>query len=224
MITTRSRTFGPRAMFCGLVIAGLLPALSASANTMEERLRAELRSTVQSLQTLQSQQARTEAALRAAEAERDAAQQETARLRAQLERASQSTENLRRNASAQLEARNDQLAQFRGAYDELLEIARAKEAQRVSLETALGQRDGQLTLCMEKNDQLYETGQRVLKAYEDISLGDVLRTRQPFAAAARVRFDDIAQRYGDELYQGRFDPQMPLPAAGADQASATPIH
>ncbi|KAF0806106.1 hypothetical protein A167_03309 [Alcanivorax sp. S71-1-4] len=223
MITTSPRTTGLRALLCGLVMAGLVPAMSASANTLEERLRAELRSTAQSLQTLQSQQARTEAALRTAETERDAAQQEVTRLRAQLERASQSTESLRRNASAQLEARNDQLAQFRGAYDELLEIARTKEAQRMSLEAALGQRDGQLTLCMEKNDQLYDTGQRVLNAYEDISLGDVLRTRQPFAAAARVRFDEIAQRYGDELYQGRFDPQMQPPAVTADQASATAL-
>ena len=224
MITTPIRPTRLQALLCGLVMAGLLPAMSASANTLEERLRAELRSTAQSLQTLQSQQVRTEAALRAAETERDAAQQEAARLLAQLERANHSSENLRRNASAQLEARNDQLTQFRGAYDELLEIARSKEAQRMSLEAALNQRDGQLTLCMEKNDQLYETGQRVLKAYEDISVGDVLRTRQPFAAAARVRFDEIAQRYGDELYQGRFDPHMQPAAVTADQASATPLH
>ncbi|MCJ9714093.1 DNA repair protein, partial [Bordetella hinzii] len=66
-----------------VLIAGL--AAPASAQSMEERLRAQLRTTTQQLQQLQSQQAQTNAARAAAEAQRDTAQKEVQRLGALLE-------------------------------------------------------------------------------------------------------------------------------------------
>ena len=48
--------------------------MPAHAESMEERLRAQLRSTTQQLQQLQSEQAQVNAAKAAAEAQRDAAQ------------------------------------------------------------------------------------------------------------------------------------------------------
>lgn len=202
-----------------------LPAMAA-ANSLEERLRAQLRATAQELQTLQGQYSRAEAARVAAESQQEAAQREIARLRSQLERATQSGEQLRQNATRQIEARNDQLAQFRGAYEELLEIARGKEAERLALQNTLGAREQQLVMCSEKNAQLYDAARDVLAAYEAVTVRDVLRTRQPFAAAARVRFDNLVQQHGDALYEGRFDPRMQPQAAGqsAPDAGASDGH
>ena len=59
-------------------------------------------------------------------------------------------------------------------------------------------------------------GQEILKAYETVDLGSVLASRQPFAAQSRVKFEQIAQQYGDKLYEGKFDVRAvnaPAPAA-----------
>src|SRR6478735_8528603 len=59
-----------------LCAAGLSIGSAAQAESMEERLRAQLRSTTQQLQQLQSEQAQINAAKTAAETQRDAAQKE----------------------------------------------------------------------------------------------------------------------------------------------------
>ena len=64
-------------------------------------------------------------------------------------------------------------------------------------------------------------GQEVLRAYETMDMGSVFAARQPFAAQSRVKFEQIAQQYGDKLYEGRFDARAvnaPKPA----EAAATP--
>lgn len=69
----RGRRFAAAVALCA---AGLSLAGGAQAESMEERLRAQLRSTTQQLQQLQSEQAQVNAAKAAAEAQRDAAQKE----------------------------------------------------------------------------------------------------------------------------------------------------
>ncbi|MCY1561968.1 hypothetical protein D9M68_992960 [compost metagenome] len=66
-------------------------------------------------------------------------------------------------------------------------------------------------------------GQEVLRAYETVDLGSVLASRQPFAAQSRVKFEQIAQQYGDKLYEGKFDVRAvnaPAPATAAPAAPA----
>ena len=48
---------------------------------------------------------------------------------------------------------------------------------------------------------------RRLDAYENVGIGTVIASRQPFAAKARVKYEQIAQEYGDKLYEGKFDPR-----------------
>ncbi len=68
--------------------------------------------------------------------------------------------------------------------------------------------------CEAKNAQLYAVGQEILRAYETVDLGTVMISRQPFAAQSRVKFEQIAQAYGDKLYEGRY-------VAGAAPAAAS---
>ena len=50
-----------------------------------------------------------------------------------------------------------------------------------------------------------------LTAYENIDVAEVMKIRQPFAGSARVKFDELAQGFGDELYKTQFDaPQAAL--------------
>ncbi|WP_085708246.1 MULTISPECIES: DNA repair protein [unclassified Pseudomonas] len=197
---------------------GLIVASGASAEGMEERLRTQLRSTTQQLQTLQSQQAQASAAQLAAQNEAKAAQAQIKQLTAELAKAKGLAEqlagqqqSLHSQAQAQVAASNEQTGKFKKAYDELLVMARAKEAERSKLQAQLAERDTQVQQCSVKNQQMYGVAKQILTAYENIDVAEVMKIRQPFAGSARVKFDELAQGFGDDLYKTQFDaPQAAL--------------
>lgn len=197
---------------------GMLIATGASAEGMEERLRTQLRSTTQQLQALQSQQAQASAAQLAAQNEAKAAQAQIKQLTAELARAKGVAEQLagqqqsvHSQAQAQVAASTEQTGKFKKAYDDLLVMARAKEAERSKLQAQLAERDTQVQQCSVKNQQMYGVAKQILTAYENIDVAEVMKIRQPFAGSARVKFDELAQGFGDELYKTQFDaPQAAL--------------
>ncbi|MFJ2319154.1 DNA repair protein [Pseudomonas sp. NPDC087817] len=197
---------------------GMLIATGASAEGMEERLRTQLRSTTQQLQALQSQQAQASAAQLAAQNEAKAAQAQIRQLSAELAKAKGVAEqlagqqqSLHSQAQAQVAASNEQTGKFKKAYDELLVMARAKEAERSKLQAQLAERDTQVQQCSVKNQQMYGVAKQILSAYENIDVAEVMKIRQPFAGSARVKFDELAQGFGDDLYKTQFDaPQAAL--------------
>jgi uncharacterized protein (DUF3084 family) len=198
-----------------------------AADSLEDRLRAQLRSTTEQLQALQTQQAQVNAAKMAAESQRDAAQAETKKLRDDLAKATgqatqlaEQQDKIENAARGQLAEAGAQLGKYKQAYDELLKLARAKEAERATVQTSLGQRDAQLAMCTNKNKEIYAAGKEILTAYEGLGSGDLFKIRQPFSESARVKFDQSAQDYGDKLYNGQYDPRMPVPGAKAAAAPA----
>ncbi|MCR8931165.1 MULTISPECIES: DNA repair protein [Pseudomonas] len=191
---------------------GLLIATGANAEGMEERLRTQLRSTTQQLQALQSQQAQASAAQLAAQNEAKAAQAQIKQLTAELAKAQGLAEqlagqqqSLHSQAQAQVAASVEQTGKFKKAYDDLLVMARGKEAERAKLEAQLTERDTQVQQCSAKNQQMYGVAKQILTAYENIDVAEVMKIRQPFAGSARVKFDELAQGFGDELYKTQFD-------------------
>ncbi|MDH0339578.1 DNA repair protein [Metapseudomonas otitidis] len=204
-MNTRSRS----ALALGLA---LLASSGAHAEGMEERLRTQLRSTTQQLQALQSEQAQAAAARSAAESQLSTAQAQIKRLEAELAKARQQNEQLagqqaalHEAAQAQVAASNEQVGKFKQAYEELLTRARGVEAARVQLTGDLAARDEQLQQCTTRNHEMYQVAREVLDAYERIDVADVVKLRQPFASRARVKFEELAQSYGDRLYDTQFD-------------------
>ena len=195
-----------------LFALGALVAQGASAEGMEERLRTQLRSTTQQLQALQSQQAQASAAQLAAQNEAKAAQAQIKQLTAELAKAKGLAEqlagqqqSLHSQAQAHVAASAEQTGKFKKAYDELLVLARGKEAERSKLQAQLAERDTQVQQCSAKNQQMYGVAKQILTAYENIDVAEVMKIRQPFAGSARVKFDELAQGFGDELYKTQFD-------------------
>ncbi|OJT49696.1 DNA repair protein [Pseudomonas moraviensis] len=191
---------------------GLLIATGANGEGMEERLRTQLRSTTQQLQALQSQLAQASAAQLAAQNEAKAAQAQIKQLTAELAKAKGLAEqlagqqqSLHSQAQAQVAASAEQTGKFKKAYDELLVLARGKEAERAKLQAQLAERDTQVQQCSAKNQQMYGVAKQILTAYENIDVAEVMKIRQPFAGSARVKFDELAQGFGDELYKTQFD-------------------
>ena len=202
-----------------LLLLSLLAAGTAQAQkgqSMEERLRAELRNV-----TAQLQQTRGElemlkakgvpaakAAPAAVEPASDGLKKELARSQSQLaqERAQREklSEQQQRSTAAAQEAAAS-LAQYRQASEKLTATGKQLEAERARLDGEVTAQRGALARCESKNAQLYAAGQDILQAYEGLGVLDVMKARQPFAAQSRVKLEQIAQQYGDQLYQGRFD-------------------
>ena len=209
------------------LLAGGAQAQGQKGQSMEERLRAELRNV-----TAQLQQTRGElemlkakgapvakAVPAAAEPASDGWKKELARSQSQLaqERAQREKlgEQQQRSTAAAQEAAAS-LAQYRQASERLAATGKQQEAERARLDGEVTAQRGALARCESKNAQLYAAGQEILQAYESLNVLDVMKARQPFAAQSRVKLEQIAQQYGDQLYQGRFDArQTETPAAPA---------
>lgn len=227
----------------------LLASLAAMAGTthaqqppggqsMEERLRAQLRATTTQLQQVQNELAALKAGQQQpamaqaapAKPELDVLKKELSQTQAQLaaerqarEAASAGSQQLRQQAQAASDKATAQVAQYRNAYDELLKMARTSEAERQRLATEAATHRTAITQCEAKNAQLYAVGQEILGAYETMDVGTVLASRQPFAAQSRVKYEQIAQQYGDRLYESKFDVRAvaaPAPAAAASAPAA----
>lgn len=226
----------------------LLATLAATAGTthaqqqpgsqsMEERLRAQLRATTTQLQQVQNelaalkagqQQPAAQGGATPAKPELDALKKELSQTQAQLaaerqarEAASAGSQQLRQQAQAAADKSTAQVAQYRNAYDELLKMARNSEAERQRLTAEAATHRTAITQCEAKNAQLYAVGQEILRAYETMDVSTVLASRQPFAAQSRVKYEQIAQQYGDKLYESKFDVRaVSAPAAAAASAPA----
>ncbi|MGX9716241.1 hypothetical protein ACWYXJ_18590 [Janthinobacterium lividum] len=212
-----------------LLLLSLLAASTAQAQkgqSMEERLRAELRNVTGQLQQTRGELELLKAkgvpaakAMPAAAAPAsDGLKKELARSQSQLaqERAQREKlgEQQQRSAAAAQEA-SASLAQYRQASEQLAATGKQIEAERARLDGEVTAQRGALARCESKNAQLYAAGQEILQAYEGLNVLDVMKARQPFAAQSRVKLEQIAQQYGDQLYQGRFD-------ARQTEAAATP--
>lgn len=217
-----------RWMLALLAAAALAPCIaSAQQPSMEERLRAQLRATTTQLQQAQAQLAQLQAGGGSNAPTSDASKKELAELRAQLDaeraRARQLSEGsaaAHREAQTVADKANTQITQLRAAYDELLRRARASEVERQKLAAASTTQQNALQQCEAKNAKLYAVGQEVLKAYESMDMTTVIAARQPFATKSRVKYEQIAQEYGDKLYDGRFDPRAATAPAPVTDASS----
>lgn len=205
------------------LLAGSAQAQGQKGQSMEERLRAELRNV-----TAQLQQTRGELELLKAKGvpaakpaptaapASDALKKDLARSQSQLAQERAQREQLtqqqqRGTAAAQELAAN--LAQYRQASEHLTATGKQLEAERLRLDGELTAQRGALGRCESKNAQLYATGQAILQAYEGLDVLGVMQARQPFAAQSRVKLEQVAQQYGDQLYQGRFDARQSGAAA-----------
>lgn len=218
---------GVRALYAAVCAGTLLcAALPAHAQSIEERLRTQLRTTTQQLRELQDAQAQSQADRAQAEQQRDKALADLKAAQAELASSKGKPDAqaaMQRELAAEKAARaqdSQQLAKYRAAYEQQVAALRTHGAEQERQQGALKARAAQLQVCEAKNAQLYDVGQEVLSAYEHVGIGSIFSSREPFAQSARVKYDQIAQGYGDRLYAGKYDPRAPLPASGVAAASA----
>lgn len=193
-----------------LCLTLLTATFTASAQTLEGKLRDQLRSTTDKLREAQAQLPQLQAEKLAAETERDA-------LRKQLAAAKAQVSGLRGKVETELKSEQEARAtaeqavgQLRPALEEASTLAKNKEAERAWLQAELGKSGGALKVCTEQNAKLYQTGQELVSAYQNIGVGEVLAAREPFLGLKRVELENAAQGFGDRLYEGQYLPAAPV--------------
>jgi chromosome segregation ATPase len=178
------------------------------AQSLEDRLRDQLRSTLNELHQVQDQQTALEAAKAAAQQERDALKAQLTAARSQLAHAGQGAAN-----SHALEA---EITKYKDAYAQAAGNAQQAQAEHDKLQSGLTDAQKQLGLCQDKNTALLKLGNEILSAYEDFDVVDAAGANEPFIGVKRVELENIAQGFGDRLHDGKFDPRAThaSPSAG----------
>ncbi|MDQ0008523.1 chromosome segregation ATPase [Luteibacter jiangsuensis] len=200
-----------------IALFAVLPQAFAQTASLESRMRDQLRETRTQLQELQAQQSQWAAEKAALEKERDDAKKEAETARAGAKSSSAVSPEASRALAAERqrrEAAEASLQRGKADMDASAVALRTAEAERARLARELDTAKGQVDACTARNVQMYRVGQEVIAAYENIGMGDIVGSRQPFAAKSRVKLETAAQSFGDRLYEQRFDPR-------AGQVSAT---
>jgi hypothetical protein len=208
--------------------SGLLHAAD-QANTVEERLRGQLRSTMLQLRdaqnqaaTLQSAQAEDEKQKKAltdrvdeltkqAASDKDAATKTIADLNAKVT-----------DQTTQINQMKDALDKWKEAYNKAVEVATTKEAQRAKFESQAILLQRRVENDESKNLALYQLGKEVLNRYEKFGLGTAITSREPFVGITKVKLENLVQDYSDKLTDQTVKPgAAPAPARPATSPSPT---
>jgi uncharacterized coiled-coil protein SlyX len=114
--------------------------------------------------------------------------------------------------TGQIAKLNDALKEWKDAYNQVAQLAAAKEAARADLA-------GQVIVLQRvvddrelKNFALYKLGIEILTRYEQFSLGDALSAKEPFVGISRVKLETLVQDYKDKLINQAITSGQPLPA------------
>jgi len=182
---------------------------AASAQTIEDRLRDQLRVTVQQLHQMQDDQASLQAQKVAAERERDALKVQLAAAKAQLSRGGQDR--------GQVQALAAQVSKYKDAYSQATGTAVQAQADHDKLTAGLASAQTLLAACETKNGQLLIVGNEILTAYQKFDFGEALGANEPFIGTEQVKLENLAQDFGDRLYGGKFDPRTVRPTTEPSQ-------
>jgi chromosome segregation ATPase len=199
-----------------IVVGGFLQVLAASpapAQSLEDRLRDQLRATLNELHDAQSEQATLQAQKAAAEQERDALKAELAKAQAKVANAGEIAA-----AKAQAQALATQLAQYKTAADQAHGTAQQVQADRDKLQASLAESQKVLGACEDKNTKLLKVGNDILDAYQQFDLGDAIGANEPFISIHRVELENMAQDFDDRLHEGKFDPNAKQPSPSGVKA------
>jgi chromosome segregation ATPase len=193
---------------CVAIVLPMLASSTACAQSLEDRLRDQLRSTLNELHALQDQQASLQAQKSAADQERDALKAQLAKAQAQLAHAGESAA-----AKSQAQALAGEVAQYKTAAEQANGSAQQAQADRDKLQAALADAQKQLGTCADKNAKLLKVGNEILDAYQQFDVGEAIAANEPFISIHRVELENMAQDFDDRLHEGKFDPHAKQPPA-----------
>ena len=194
--------------FCGM---GLLAAAAAArgaepAGSGDERMRAALRDTTLQLRSAQADLAGAQSAQAAVVAEKKELAEKYDTLKKQVVADRVAAEKKATGLTtqvAELKAEINRLgaalekSKVEGAQTARAAHAAEEQGTKLAAENLVLQR--RLADCEQKNLALFLVGNQILTRYEEFSLGNALRAKEPFVGLTRTKLENLVQDYQDKL-------------------------
>jgi chromosome segregation ATPase len=216
-----------------LLLLATLPSLFAAAPAdPNQRLREALRNSMLQLRSLETERATLQA-------NQVINENKIKDLSAQLEKLNTQISRLTKDAIAEqatakkeidtlklkLEARdkqvsqlNETLAKWKSGYNEVVKIAREREALRAEAVSKVVTTERRLAERERQNLELDPTGREILERLQGFGLGTAISAREPFIGLTKVKLQNYVQDYADKLQDQKYNPFRDK-AANAGSAS-----
>lgn len=200
------------AAFFFAILGGSLPAAEQAVDGSAP-LRSALREKTQQLATIQSDLATLQASQSAVAEENKAVTAKYEALKKQIVADRLLSDKSAAALTAQLAEQKQKAAQLK----EELEKAKAegeKTAQAARLAEAQGVKLAKDNIVLEraiadreaKNLALFLVANEILTRYEEFSLGNALRAKEPFVGNTRTKLENLVQTYQDKILDQRVKP------------------
>jgi chromosome segregation ATPase len=194
------------------ILAGLAARAAEPAND-SAALRTALRDTMQQLRTAQGDLAAAQAAQTSFAADKksltdqnEALKKQWAadRMAAEKTLAALSAQNAEQKSAITRLSQELQAAKKEG--EKAARAAQAAQAEVVKLTATTQALERRLADREAKNLRLYVLGSEILTRYEEFSLGNAMRAKEPFVGRTRTKLENLVQDYQDKLLDARVQP------------------
>lgn len=112
------------------------------------------------------------------------------------------------------------LEKWKAGYNDVVKIAKEREALRVKAVSKAIVAERKLTERERQNLDIYTTGREILDRLESFGLGTAVTAREPFIGLTKVKLQNLVQDYGDKLQNNKYNPFTEKEADKAKQLEA----
>ncbi|WP_298368219.1 hypothetical protein [uncultured Bradyrhizobium sp.] len=194
------------ALFVLMMVVGALSSGTAFAQSETDRLRDALRSATAQTRALEDQRTALQAKVADADREKAAAKKEVDDLKAQLKKADKEHRDAVDEFNQRLAERDETLEKWKSAYEEAATVARTKDAERAKFEGEATAYKASTKSCVAKNTQLIKAGKEMVQRYKDLTIGEIVVSREPMIQQRRVEIQNQLQESQDKFLDQKVNP------------------
>ncbi|UGA43663.1 hypothetical protein HU230_0036345 [Bradyrhizobium quebecense] len=194
------------ALFVLMMAIGALSSGTAFAQSETDRLRDALRSATAQTRALEDQRTALQAKVADADREKAAAKKEVDDLKAQLKKADKEHRDAVDEFNQRLAERDETLEKWKSAYEEAATVARTKDAERAKFEGEATAYKASTKSCVAKNTQLIKAGKEMVQRYKDLTIGEIVVSREPMIQQRRVEIQNQLQESQDKFLDQKVNP------------------
>jgi len=196
---------------CYALLSVLSYAAEPAANDGSAALRSALRDKTLELRTVQADLAALQASQGAVADENKAVKYEVLKKQIATDRAvaDKAAGTLTAQAAEQkqmITRLNEALEKTKAEGEKAVQAARLAEAQGAKLNTLNIALERRIADRETKNLSLFLVANEILTRYEEFSLGNALRAKEPFVGLTRTKLENLVQDYQDKIQEQRARP------------------
>ncbi len=190
-----------------LIVAAVLGSgISAHAESETDRLREALRSATAQTRQLEDQRTALQAKVADADREKAVSKAQVDAAKAEVRQIEKQHREAVDEFNKRLAERDETLEKWKTAYEEAATVARTKDAERAKFEGEATAYKASTKSCQAKNGQLLKVGRELLHHYEDVTIGEMLVSREPLLGARRVQIQNLLQDTNDKMLDQKATP------------------